>query len=59
MGGKKMIIRGVYHVPDLQLPLFSLRIHRCVPGCGYHSNNDGIFCFFSTFHIAVDDEVDT
>ena len=40
-------------------PLFSLRIHRRVLGCGYHSNNDGVFCFFPTFHMAVDDEVDT
>ena len=27
MGGKKLIIRDVYHVPDLRLPLFSLRVH--------------------------------
>ena len=43
MGGKKMIIRNIYHVPDLRLPLFSLRVHRRVPGCGYHSNKDGVF----------------
>ena len=45
IGGKKVGIRNVYHVPDLCLPLFSLRVHRRVPGCGYHSDNDGM-CFF-------------
>ena len=30
MGGKQIIIRDVYHVPDLRLPLFSLRVHRRV-----------------------------
>ena len=43
MGRKKMIIHDVYHVQDLCLPLFGLRVHRRIPGCGYHSNKDGIF----------------
>ena len=59
MGGKTMIIRNIYHVPDLRLPLFSLHVHRRVPGCGYHSNKYGVFCFFSTFHMAVDGNVYT
>ena len=59
MGGKRIVIRDVYHVPDLRLPLFSLRVHRRVLGCGYHSNNDGVSCFFPTFQVDVDDEVDT
>ena len=59
IGGKKMIIRDVYHVPDLRPPLFSLRVHHRVTGCGYHSNNNGVFCFFPMFHMAVDDAVDT
>ena len=58
MGGKKVIIRDVYHVPALCLPLFSLRLHRRVPGCGYHSDNKGAVIFFPTFSLAVDDEVD-
>ena len=58
MGGKKIIIRDVYHVPALRLPLFSLRLHRRVPGCGYHSDNDGVFIFFPAFILAVDNEVD-
>ena len=45
MGGKKVVIRDVWHVPDLRLPLFSLRVHRRVPGCGYHSDNDDMCCF--------------
>ena len=59
MGDEKMIIHNVYHVPDLCLPLLSLCIHLRVPGCGYHSENDRIFCFFPMFHMAVDDAVDT
>ena len=45
MGGKMVVIRDVYHVPHLRLPLFSLRVHRRVPGCGYYSDNDGVCCF--------------
>ena len=59
MEGKKLIIRDVYRVPVLRLPLFSLRVHRRVPGCGYHSINDGVCFFFPTFQLEVDDEVDT
>ena len=59
MGGKKIIIRDVYYVPDLRLPLFSLRVRRRVPGCGYHSNNDSVCCFFPTFQVDVDDEMYT
>ena len=59
MRGKKLIIRDVYHVPDLRLPLFSLRVHRRMPGCGYHSDNDGVYCFFLAFQLEVDDEVGT
>ena len=59
MGRKKMIIRNVYHVPDLCLPLLSLCIHLRVPGCGYHSDNNIVVCFLPTFHMAVDDKVDT
>ena len=57
MGGKKVIIRGVYHVPALRLPLFSLRLHRRVSGCGYHSDNDSAFIFFPSFSLAVDDKI--
>ena len=37
-----MIIHNGYHVPDLCLPLFSLRVNRHIPGCGYHSDNNGV-----------------
>ena len=59
MEGKKIIICNLYNVPDLCLPLFSLHFHRHIPGCGYHSNNDSVICFFSMFHVVVDDAVDT
>ena len=54
-----MIIHNVYHVPDLCLPLFILLVNRRIPGCGYHSDNNGVFLFLPTFHMAVDDVVDT
>ena len=58
MGGKNVIIRDVYHVPALRHPLFSLRIHRRIPGCGYHSDNKGVLVFFPSFSLEVDNEVD-
>ena len=58
MGGKKVIIRDVYIVPALRLPLFSLRLHRRIPSCGYHSDNKGAVIFFPTFSLEVDDDVD-
>ena len=58
MGGKKIIIRDVYHVPALRLPLFSLRVHCRVPGCGYHSDNEGTFIFSPSFSLEVDNKVD-
>ena len=42
MGRKKMIIRNVYRILDLRPLLFRLRVHRRIPGCGYHSNNNGV-----------------
>ena len=59
MGGKKIVICDVYHVPDLRLPLFSLRVHRHVPGCSYHSYNGGVCCFFPAFQVNINDELDT
>ena len=58
VGGKNVIICDVYHVPALRLPPFSLRIHRRIPGCGYHSDNKGVLIFFPSFSLEVDDEVD-
>ena len=58
MGGKKLIIREVYHILNLRLPLFSLRVHRRVPGCGYHSDNDSVCCFVPIFQLEVDNEID-
>ena len=59
LGGKRVVIRDVYHVPGLRLPLFSLRTHRRTQGCGFHSDNDGAFVFFPKFSLAVDDEIDS
>ena len=58
MGGKNVVIRDIYHVSDLPFPLFSLRVHRRILGCGYHSNNEGVLIFPPSFSLEVDDEVD-
>ena len=43
----------------LRVPLYSLRVHRRLPNCGHHADNDGFRVCFPTFDIEVDDEVDS
>ena len=59
MGGKRVLLRNVYLVEGLRVPLFSLRVHRRCPGCGHEANNDGFFVFFPDFELTVDDAVDS
>ena len=56
IGGKSMVIRDVYHVSSIRLPLYSLRVHRCIQGCGYHSGNYGALIFFLKFGLGVNKE---
>ena len=49
LGGNRLVIRNIYHVPALRLPLFSLCCHCHIQGCGFHGNKDNFGVFFPTF----------
>jgi hypothetical protein len=34
LNGKSILVRNVLHIPDLHVPLYSLRAHLTQPGCG-------------------------
>ena len=59
IGGRLLYFRKVYYVPDLRIPLYSLRIHRRLPGCGHFANNGGFSVTFPDFDLEVDDEEDS
>ena len=59
LGGRRVLLRNVYYVPGLRIPLFSLRVHRRRPGCGHHADNDGFFITFPTFDVDVRDNTDS
>lgn len=59
MGGKRVLLRNVFLVEGLRVPLFSLRVHRRLPGCGHEANNDGFFVRFPDFELPVNDEIDS
>eukprot|EP00804_Cyclotella_cryptica_P014487 CCRYP_004816-RA/>CCRYP_004816-RA protein AED:0.72 eAED:0.72 QI:0/-1/0/1/-1/1/1/0/939 len=59
LNGKVIILRRCLHVPDLRNPLYSLRQHRKMPGCGTYSDFDhGAFILFPRFTLQIDDTVD-
>ena len=59
LNGKVVRLRDCMHVPGLRAPLYSLRRHRHLPGCGTFSHFDsGSFVLFPTFSLRVDDSVD-
>lgn len=59
LNGKIIILRNCLHVPALQDPLYSLRRHRMLPGCGNFSRNEtGSHLLFPTFVLEVDTSVD-
>lgn len=56
LNGKIIEVRDALHVPDLRSPLYSLRQHRHMDGCGYYSQfGVGFFILVPTFTIQVDD----
>ena len=57
--GSVVGVRNVLHVPSLQLPLYSLRAHRRMPGCGFIADNDRFHVYFPTFVASVNDSVDS
>ena len=59
LNGHNILVRDCLHVPDLRSPLYSLRKHRHMPGCGYISQfGVGSFILFPTFIVKVDDSED-
>ena len=58
-GGRLLYLWNVYLVEGLRVPLYSLRVHRRLPDCGHHADNDGFRVSFPTFDIEVNDEVDS
>lgn len=53
LNGKIIEVRDALHVPDLRAPLYSLRRHRHMDGCGYYYSQFGVgsFILFPTFTI--------
>jgi hypothetical protein len=59
INGKTIQVCDALHVPGLRAPLYSLRKHRHMDGCGYYSHfGVGSFILFPTFTIEVDDTED-
>ncbi|KAL3797950.1 hypothetical protein HJC23_013188 [Cyclotella cryptica] len=59
LGGKNIVLRNVYHVPSLRAPLYSLRAHRRLSGCGFIGDNDCFQICFPGFSLTVNDDVDS
>ncbi|KAL7459292.1 hypothetical protein ACHAWC_010958 [Mediolabrus comicus] len=59
LNGKVILVRNALHIPALRNPLYSLRRHRKMPGCGVFSFcGEGSFLVFPDFILSVDDSVD-
>ena len=61
LGGHKILVRDVLHVPALRTPLYSLRAHHRQYGCGVVGNYDlgGMFVYFPRFSLRVDTSTDS
>jgi hypothetical protein len=47
LNGQRLLIRHVLHVPELWVPLYSLRAHLCQSGCGFvGSHKTGLHVYF-------------
>jgi hypothetical protein len=58
LGGFKVILKDVLHIPSLCCPLFSVRRHRRLLGCSFLADNSGCFLMFPSFTIEVNDSSD-
>ena len=52
-------LRNVLHVPSLRVPLYSLRAHRRMKGCGFIGDNGRFQVYFPSFVTTVDDSSDS
>ena len=59
LDGHVIGIRNILHVPSLRVPLYSLRAHRAMTGCGFIGNNEVFHVYFPTFVTTVNDAVDS
>ena len=59
IGSKVIRLNNVYHVPRLDMPLLSMRIHRRrEQGCSFIADHSGCYYTFPDFQIEVDDDDD-
>ena len=59
IGSKIIQLNNVYHVPRLDMPLLSMRVHRRrAQGCPFIADYSGCFYTFPEFSITVDDAED-
>jgi hypothetical protein len=59
LDGHVVGVRNVLHVPDLRIPLYSLRTHRRMKDCGFIGDNSRFHVYFPEFVTSVQDDVDS
>ena len=60
LNGKTILVRNALYVPALRAPLYSLRKHKTMPGCGTFSFHGlGSHILFPQFTLKTDDSVDS
>ncbi len=59
LNGQHLVICNVLHVPELRVPLYSLRAHLCQSGCGFvGSYETGLHIYFPGVVLTVDTSSD-
>jgi hypothetical protein len=59
LNGQRLLICHVLHVPELRVPLYSLRAHLCQLGCGFvRSHETGLHVYFPGVVLTVDTSSD-
>ncbi len=59
LNGKCILVCSVLHVPDLAVPLYSLRTHLTQRGCGFIGTHKSRFLvYFPTFVLSVNTVID-
>jgi hypothetical protein len=60
LNGKSILVHNVLHVPDLHVPLYSLRAHLTQLGCGFIGDYDtGFYVYFPAFVLEVNSDTDS
>ena len=59
LNGKVIMVQDALHVPGLRAPLYSLRQHKTMPGCGTFSLYEvGSYILFPHFALRIDGGID-